>query len=153
MLYVRDYRRSEERGNQMTDNEKLSCLTDRPCTACKFHKEEGCSKWSCVFEDKSGDTEGEYIKIDDLDDTVLRLNNDGWEITRNEHKLISNVLYEMPLYSFPNIEKGEWIESTYQFCGRTLECIRCSNCNTPQDYYRTSNFCPNCGADMRGGKE
>ena len=93
----------------MTDHDKISCLTDRPCTACKFHKEEGCSKWSCVFEDKSGDTEGEYIKIDDLDDTVLRLNNDGWEITRNEHKLISNVLYEMPLYSFPNIEKGEWI--------------------------------------------
>lgn len=48
----------------------------------------------------------EYIKIDDLDDTVLRLNNDGWGITRNEHKLISNVLYEMPLYSFPE-EKGE----------------------------------------------
>ena len=90
----------------MTDSEKLSYLIDRPCTACKFHKEEGCSKWSCVFEDKSGDTEGEYIKIDDLDDTVLRLNNDGWEITRNEHKLISNVLYEMPLYSFPE-EKGE----------------------------------------------
>ena len=37
----------------MTDNEKLSCLIDRPCAACKFHKEEGCSKWSCVFEEKS----------------------------------------------------------------------------------------------------
>ena len=37
----------------MTDNEKLSCLIDRPCTACKFHKENGCSKWSCVFEEKS----------------------------------------------------------------------------------------------------
>lgn len=37
----------------MTDNEKLSCLIDRPCNACKFHKEEGCSKWSCVFEEKS----------------------------------------------------------------------------------------------------
>ena len=52
-------------------------------------------------------------------------------------------------YSFPEREKGEWVKGTYQFCGRTLECINCSNCNTPQDYYRTSKFCPNCGADMR----
>ena len=51
----------------------------------------------------------EYIKIDDLDDTILRLNNDGWEITRSERKVIRNVLYEMPLYSFPEREKGEWI--------------------------------------------
>ena len=36
----------------MTDNEKLSCLIDRPCTACKFHKENDCSIWSCVFEEK-----------------------------------------------------------------------------------------------------
>ena len=110
----------------MNDKEKLSCLTDRPCTACKFHKEEGCSKWSCVFEEKSGDTEGKYIKIDDLDDTILRLNNDGWEITRNEHKLISNVLYEMPLYSFPDREKkcSECIHSAErdgEFC---YECVK-----------------------------
>ena len=45
----------------MTDNEKLSCLIDRPCTACKFHKENGCSKWSCVFEEKSDDTENDDI--------------------------------------------------------------------------------------------
>lgn len=50
----------------MTDNEKLSCLIDRPCTACKFHKEEGCSKWSCVFEEKSGvpkREKGEWIPV------------------------------------------------------------------------------------------
>ena len=51
----------------------------------------------------------EYIKASDLDDTILRLNNDGWGITRNEHKLISNVLYEMPLYSFPEREKGDTV--------------------------------------------
>lgn len=50
----------------MTDNEKLSCLIDRPCNACKFHKEEGCSKWSCVFEEKSDVPErekGEWIPV------------------------------------------------------------------------------------------
>lgn len=37
----------------MTKDELLSCLTDRPCGACKFHTDLGCSKWSCVFEDKT----------------------------------------------------------------------------------------------------
>lgn len=31
---------------------KLSHLTDRPCEACEFHKDNGCSKWSCVFEEE-----------------------------------------------------------------------------------------------------
>lgn len=25
-------------------------LIDRPCSACKFKKENGCCKWACVFE-------------------------------------------------------------------------------------------------------
>ena len=48
-----------------------------------------------------------YIKEADLDDTILRLNNDGWEITSNERKLISNVIYEMPMYSFPERESED----------------------------------------------
>lgn len=30
--------------------EQISHLTDRPCPVCEFHKEDGCSKWECVFE-------------------------------------------------------------------------------------------------------
>ena len=26
-------------------------LKDRPCDACEFHKEKGCSKWDCVFDE------------------------------------------------------------------------------------------------------
>ena len=61
----------------MNDKEKLSCLTDRPCTACKFHKEEGCSKWSCIFEEKSGVSErekGEWIPVSErLPDNNVRV--------------------------------------------------------------------------------
>lgn len=44
--------------------------------------------------------------------------------------------------------QGKWID----VC--TLPCIRkCSICNIEQDGVATvyDNFCPNCGADMRGG--
>ena len=30
--------------------EQISHLTDRPCSVCEFHKEDGCSKWEYVFE-------------------------------------------------------------------------------------------------------
>ena len=36
--------------------EMIDCLTDRPCGACKYNKENGCSKWECVFEE--GGTDG-----------------------------------------------------------------------------------------------
>lgn len=30
--------------------EKIGHLTDRPCSACEFHSDNGCSKWNCVFD-------------------------------------------------------------------------------------------------------
>lgn len=31
--------------------DQISHIKDRPCEACEFHKESGCSKWDCVFEE------------------------------------------------------------------------------------------------------
>lgn len=39
----------------MTREELLNCLTGRPCSVCTFKKENGCSKWNCVFEKKTDD--------------------------------------------------------------------------------------------------
>lgn len=36
--------------------EQTSHLTDRPCSVCEYHTENGCSKWSCVFEEDKNDT-------------------------------------------------------------------------------------------------
>ena len=41
----------------MTIAEQLSCLTDRPCDVCKFHTENGCDRWECVFEEEPDDCE------------------------------------------------------------------------------------------------
>ena len=30
--------------------ECISSLKDRPCEACKHHKESGCCKWECIFD-------------------------------------------------------------------------------------------------------
>jgi hypothetical protein len=30
--------------------EQVRCLTDRPCSVCRFKTENGCNRWECVFK-------------------------------------------------------------------------------------------------------
>lgn len=87
----------------MTDKEKLSCLIDRPCTACKFHTEEGCSKWSCVFDQNSELPEGEYIKKTDvLDKAVIETLSDY-----TEHDVVYvDEINKLPTFAVPERENG-----------------------------------------------
>ena len=69
----------------------------------------------------------EYIKKEDLFDKTVKRNS-IWNLTTNsEGKGLEEIVNSLPTYSFPEREKVKWIESTYHFCGRTVECIRCSN--------------------------
>lgn len=29
----------------------ITHLNNRPCEACEYHKENGCCKWDCVFDE------------------------------------------------------------------------------------------------------
>ena len=56
----------------------------------------------------------------------------------------------------PTIEerkKGEWIvTSEFEDC----RYAKCNQCKVTQVFYynkQLTNFCPNCGADMRGGRK
>ena len=39
----------------MTREEMLACLKDRPCAVCVFKHEDGCHRWTCVFEEEPDD--------------------------------------------------------------------------------------------------
>ena len=39
---------------------------------------------------------GRLIDVDKQDDTITRLNENGWGITRSEYKLIDRVVFEIP---------------------------------------------------------
>lgn len=43
--------KSETLDNAIKAVKKISHLTDRPCSACEFKKDNGCCKWACVFEE------------------------------------------------------------------------------------------------------
>lgn len=69
----------------------------------------------------------------------------------------NSILQNMQRDSAPTIEerkKGEWIHEGYDI-QHGCDWIHCSVCgkrgiNVPADL---TNYCPNCGADMRGDKD
>lgn len=57
------------------------------------------------------------------------------------------------------VRRGEWIETTEPMGWHDVDCIECTACHESwiedddfdiDDYKMFWNFCPNCGADMRG---
>ena len=58
--------------------------------------------------------------------------------------LAKQIIDNLPCEDRP---KGEWLETFYDY--------ECSNCHIIRAKGRTGkyDFCPGCGADMRGGKE
>ena len=61
---------------------------------------------------------------------------------------------EQKLYC-PKRPKGKWKETGYETgaLGITYRQTQCSNCGWEHALPMWWNFCPNCGADMRGEKE
>lgn len=55
----------------------------------------------------------------------------------------------------PGRKKGKWIDGVLPNDTGGLPVIVCDQCNTfyPLQFGASHNFCPNCGADMRGGAE
>lgn len=57
-------------------------------------------------------------------------------------KRYAGALKRIPPANVRPVVRGEWIGDG--------DCIICSNCKTAYTFMG-SNYCPNCGADMRGG--
>ena len=90
-----------------------------------------------------------YINTGTFDDTVLRLNNQGWGITNIDYKRMDRILFEMPTADVRENVKGEWLDTCPD---EPLDPrITCNKCGNTEVLFK-ANFCPNCGADMRGDK-
>ena len=89
-----------------------------------------------------------YIDADALDDTVQRLNEQGWQITRGDYKRIDSVLFEMPTADVREVVHGEWVLNDDQ----VYECKDCGYIPS-FDGYTYYNYCPNCGAKMDERRE
>lgn len=77
---------------------------------------------------------------------------DSLDITRDDWKGIIEYIDELPSIQ-PERKKGEWIkhENADIVDGYYVPKYECSCCHTWKD--DNSNYCPDCGADMRGERD
>ena len=139
----------------------------RDCANC-FHrkpvlKEDGtwtaeCEKWDCEFQsrenmiEKTEAKEGDLISRSALKkkfDDYIKANPNVSGVFELGKFIIDNAPTVHGIVAYVERPKGEWQPDMDSFycdqCGVTaLEINR--------KWYK-SNFCPNCGADMRGEKE
>lgn len=76
-----------------------------------------------------------YIDLDD--DEIIYCGNDG-EYERY------NIPTDAPTADVVERKKGEWVS-----LNGWITCSKCG-CEPPNETNIESDFCPNCGADMRG---
>ena len=80
----------------------------------------------------------------------------GYDNTKEAIKRKEALDEAIKALSVPEREKGEWIEKEGYDGDTYYDCSACGNSwitieGTP--WNNGMDFCPNCGADMRGGKE
>lgn len=93
----------------------------------------------------------EYIKKSEAIKAVEKRKNSPYMQTPLQYGACESIWWaikELPSADVVELKRGRWI---YQFRDSENEEYRCSKCNYPEAY--KPNYCPNCGAYMKGGKE
>jgi len=62
--------------------------------------------------------------------------------------------HEEPAVDAEPVRHGKWIKAdSQQYFRKHYPFFTCSECGYRKDSQKKWNYCPNCGADMRGEKE
>lgn len=87
------------------------------------------------------------IDADDLDNVVLRLNEEGRTITRSEYKTVDSIIFEFPTIEAEPVRRGRW---KVWYHGENGFSFSCSACGLSPTGERTTPYCPWCGVKMEG---
>lgn len=67
---------------------------------------------------------------------------------------IHQIIDETPTIDAEPVRHGKWIKAdSQQYFRKHYPAFTCSECGYRKDSQKTWNYCPNCGADMRGAEE
>lgn len=85
--------------------------------------------------------------IEHKKDEHLNLNKCGYDTWRNAFKIALRELHNTPTADVKPVVRGKVVTTVDEW-----HVIRqnCSICNEELEYKSYPNFCPHCGADMRG---
>jgi exosome complex RNA-binding protein Csl4 len=81
------------------------------------------------------------------EEAIKTLKGEAWSFGSKEYK----EAFDMAIKALEQEPKtGHWIDITNK--NKTVIAVRCSRCEKSPKYAIKSDFCPNCGAEMRGGE-
>lgn len=90
----------------------------------------------------------EYIDREVLLKSIEEHNTlDEWLVSQYNADWIYSFIETAPAADVEEVRHGEWNRINQETTGLPWKC-RCSECGCPQDFEH--NFCPNCGATMKG---
>ena len=112
---------------------------DEWCVDCKEydHEKNCCPRFNRVIRNTV-----EEIKAEPCEDAVSREAAEDIVMWYDGQSELLKQIMALPSVR-PERPKGEWIESEFD------ESVYCSECNA--EFESKYNFCPNCGAGLRGG--
>lgn len=94
-----------------------------------------------------------YIDADKLTDKLeeLQFNAPVMTPVMKIHNVIE-LVEDQPTADVVEVKRGKWEKRTFiVFDNEIKDSYHCSECNTTWD--TATNYCPNCGAKMDGGKK
>lgn len=130
----------------MTRKELLACLKQRPCTACKFHTDNGCSTWSCVFEEEpttKNDLAVDCISRQAVNGYIDYILSHGMG-KKKSFDFIKKFVTKLPSVTPQEPKIGHWIYLKHN----KAKCSECDDVVLIAQTYGNANYCPNCGAKM-----
>lgn len=92
-----------------------------------------------------------FIDAEWLDDIVDELNRNGYDISNATLMRGKIILSHIPTADVVGAVHGEWIKMDKR--GNNVRCSKCGNTLNLRGVNAgrgDANYCPNCGADMRG---
>lgn len=67
---------------------------------------------------------------------------------------VVNLIDAQPTIDAEPIRHGKWIKAdSQQYFRKHYPCFTCSECGYRKDSQKKWNYCPQCGADMRGTED
>ena len=70
---------------------------------------------------------------------------------RTEFYATDEAIAQQPTIDAVPVKRGMWIKAdSQQYFRKHYPCFTCSACGYRKDSQKKWNYCPNCGADMRG---